>query len=401
MLAMTQHSRRLLSLLVTVLALCLPLSLAAQPVCRSLSSDAGQRYQQLKENAETRIASKSFDLALDDLRRARNLCADDVALELGLADVYRGLNDCNMARFWMERTVEHLRSNGGNSTQEMASALERLTEWQSECPESALLAVTGDEPEVSAELVGSSSTLKLTPFPFEGRLTPGDYLLKATRNGKQTLVMTLSVHANSLTVMHVPELLLEDVGGLLRVRCQTQIDQFEMGTEAEQVPYPCHYDGVLSNPKTFVRLEIDGAVDEEALVREPNHVADLRVPVPLRERDEFTTADWGWLAFGSGVVLLGTGVGLQLAALSMEADVTDPKRVDSDGNITSLTQAQAEHLLSRAEGVSVLGIGTMAVGGAALVTGVVLCLLPDDPYKTQLTPMLDNQSAGIQLYGVF
>ena len=81
-------------------------------------------------------------------------------------------------------------------------------------------------------------------------------------------------------------------------------------------------------------------------------------------------APWGWASLGTGLALGITGAVLFVHRSSLLDDLS--VSVDNQGLIRGLTQARADELARQADAVGTAGVVTTALGGALLVTGVVL-----------------------------
>lgn len=92
----------------------------------------------------------------------------------------------------------------------------------------------------------------------------------------------------------------------------------------------------------------------------------------------------GWVLLGAGVALAGAGGGLLGHAGALRGDVRDAKAAGDPA--TGMTRAQALANEDDADLQATLGVVGLAVGGAALTTGVVLLLVGDaPPPRTQVS----------------
>ncbi len=104
----------------------------------------------------------------------------------------------------------------------------------------------------------------------------------------------------------------------------------------------------------------------------------------LTEHESHALTTTGWILLGAGVALAGAGGGLLGHAASLRGDVRDAKA--SGEPATGMTRVQALANQDDADLQGTLGVVGLAVGGAALTTGVVLLLVGDGaPPKTRLS----------------
>jgi tetratricopeptide (TPR) repeat protein len=96
---------------------------------------------------------------------------------------------------------------------------------------------------------------------------------------------------------------------------------------------------------------------------------------PVGPRTEAGPPTWAWVATGSGVALMGAGVGSLLWADSLRNEVHDAPR--RDGYVTETTRQQALDNASQAQTLDAVGIG-MSVGGALLTVAGIYMLVRGD-----------------------
>ena len=89
---------------------------------------------------------------------------------------------------------------------------------------------------------------------------------------------------------------------------------------------------------------------------------------------DLTLIQAGWGSVGGGFLLLGVGLGLQLRADALRADITDAQPNDQ-GLISAFSESEARAIEDEADITSAVGITSMAVGGGLMITGVVLLIL--------------------------
>ena len=98
----------------------------------------------------------------------------------------------------------------------------------------------------------------------------------------------------------------------------------------------------------------------------------------------------GWVTLAGGGLVMGTGLALQLLALSDQAAVEGAGVDQSTGHVTGLTQAEANDRAEAAEMKSAAGLGLLVTGGVSLVVGVILLSLDveqtDEPVSLGVTP---------------
>jgi len=88
------------------------------------------------------------------------------------------------------------------------------------------------------------------------------------------------------------------------------------------------------------------------------------------------SATLGWVAVGVGAALVGTGVALTLVAKGERSEVNQARWLWHEGYPVTigLTQAEAEAKMTSANTLEGVGWTAVGLGGAAVVTGVVLLL---------------------------
>jgi tetratricopeptide (TPR) repeat protein len=118
--------------------------------------------------------------------------------------------------------------------------------------------------------------------------------------------------------------------------------------------------------------EASAKADESAAGATPK---DTQIE-PISPEEPSTNSAWAWATAGSGVALMGAGVGALLWADSLRSEVSGAAQ-NEQGYITSMSRSQALENQSRAETLDAVGIG-MTIGGALLTTGGVYLLLTDD-----------------------
>lgn len=135
-------------------------------------------------------------------------------------------------------------------------------------------------------------------------------------------------------------------------------------------------------------------------------VADVAVPPPPKTPapgDDDGPGWFPWVLAGTGVVLIGAGITLQLVAEGDRDDLREDLKVTEGNVVTGVTQHDAYDQEEDANGTSTLGVIGMAVGGAALMTGVVWIVadaVSDEPSRSSVHVTggigPDGPSVGIQ-----
>lgn len=85
-------------------------------------------------------------------------------------------------------------------------------------------------------------------------------------------------------------------------------------------------------------------------------------------------AIWGWSILGAGAALA-IGGGVMLALGHADADEVNDAETDNNGVVVGVSQPDAFDLEESARWKSQAGVGLLAAGGAAVVTGAVLLLV--------------------------
>ena len=102
----------------------------------------------------------------------------------------------------------------------------------------------------------------------------------------------------------------------------------------------------------------------------------LAAPIELEDTsDRFHP--WHWVAIGTGAAMLATGVVLTAVAAHDRSKVTGAGR--TDGVVTGITAAEASSLETAARRMSGASVAMYTLGGAALITGVVLYCTRHEP----------------------
>lgn len=111
------------------------------------------------------------------------------------------------------------------------------------------------------------------------------------------------------------------------------------------------------------------------------------------EEPPVNLAPWAWTAMGIGAVSVGVGAFFTLQTLSA-LDAEEQARMDRQ------TKREVEALQQDATNKALAANIGFAVGGAAILTGIVLLIVdPDDspPEETTLTPMIGPRGLAVQL----
>jgi len=312
-------------------------------------------------------------------------CPQDAAL-LGQRSLLAvATKNCHMARFWLEKLLEQSESAVGSELQ--GRALQRATELEGQCPNSARITVTSEARQASVKrLRGEVVSLELHQFPFEARIESGPYRLLVEREGYYDSISEMDLVAGGRHVFVVPLLVPADAEGELLVRCREGVDLPR--TEASNLP--CDHRGPVSGDTLTVGVE--SSTFTLPLVQEGNHLVEVRVPVPMGDDDRMRLADWGWIALSSGALLIGATVVLQIAANDLHKQIEDPGTLGT-GTTLSITQSESDAGVARANLLSGVGIAAGVVGIAAVAAGVTLVFWPDSPYAATVVPVADEQSA--------
>jgi tetratricopeptide (TPR) repeat protein len=107
----------------------------------------------------------------------------------------------------------------------------------------------------------------------------------------------------------------------------------------------------------------------------------------------------GWVSLGLGVAFAAGGATL-LALGHADADEVDGAETDAGGRVTGLTRVEALDLGDSAEWKSAAGIGGLALGGAGIVTGIVLLVIAPDEADQALWIAPDG-ARGLAFGGTF
>ena len=133
--------------------------------------------------------------------------------------------------------------------------------------------------------------------------------------------------------------------------------------------------GLVSSSVTVA--DVEKRRNEECVAAAPPSLAS----VSIRSRSEKATdgsgsATLGWVAVGVGAALVGTGVALTLVAKGERSEVNQARWLWHEGYPVTigLTQAEAEAKMTSANTLEGVGWTAVGLGGAAVVTGVVLLL---------------------------
>ena len=140
------------------------------------------------------------------------------------------------------------------------------------------------------------------------------------------------------------------------------------------------------------RVDVAGGQTTTVVVRLPERPREVAVEVPVivvREapRDAVDFGAWKWLSMGFGAVGAGVGTWLVLDGTS------DWDAVDEAVRAGSMTQREANALRDEGTSKRTAGFVTAGVGGALLVTGIVMWALetdgtPDSQTTWHVTPTI-------------
>lgn len=106
----------------------------------------------------------------------------------------------------------------------------------------------------------------------------------------------------------------------------------------------------------------------------------------------------GWATLGTGVALGATAAILHVLAEGKRSEVTDPSGRNALGAVTSVTQARAAQLEDEANTFDSVALGAAIAGGAALITGLVLLLLPDGSEQASVPAVSVGAGPGKSLW---
>lgn len=131
------------------------------------------------------------------------------------------------------------------------------------------------------------------------------------------------------------------------------------------------------------QLESEGGSGGEGTPTGPDGPGETGPKDPFAPMDVGATADgeasgpspWSWVTLGLGVVAAGTGTWLMLDAEDKRSVVKDGISGAPGGFVVALSRADAQRLEADANRNGAIGVGVTAVGGALVVTGVILALV--------------------------
>jgi len=146
-----------------------------------------------------------------------------------------------------------------------------------------------------------------------------------------------------------------------------------------QTPQACPLNNVTLDAGTYTLIASRGDFKpyRDEIVVEAGRAQSVRIPTfEQPEEPSSSLAPWAWTSIGLGGALITTGIVMTVLASSERSAVTDAS-TDANGNITGLTQADAVDKQDTANTFDTVGVITLSVGGAAVITGVVMLLLDD------------------------
>lgn len=117
------------------------------------------------------------------------------------------------------------------------------------------------------------------------------------------------------------------------------------------------------------KLEAERKAKEKERIEREKRLAELR-----KQQDKVDLVPWGWASVGVGTALGVTGLILHLEAESKRDTVLNPT-MNEAGAISSLTQREAQAVEEDADSMDTIALTTTVIGGAVVVTGVVLLVL--------------------------
>ena len=135
---------------------------------------------------------------------------------------------------------------------------------------------------------------------------------------------------------------------------------------------------VEENKRTKLDKRIE-SLEERLTAMEAQEEKVVAAPTPPPVvKDDSNLATWGWVLTGVGAALgLGGGAMIVLG----EADYTDAEEGYSSG---TMDFAEAEDLISTGETKHIAGYALAGVGGAMLVTGIILVVMDEDDAENDI-----------------
>lgn len=380
------------ALLLLALLCISPAALAKTP-CEDLTGEVAKKYNALGDTAIERYGAEDYPGAIEAILAIKAICAEDPRLDYNLARAYHRAENCNLARFWYEEVLARSADDLGDDLTEILEkqkkkALASITELEQVCANSARLSVSCVDEDVSitiADLVDATC-------PAGSRVDPGQYELIASKEGKESFRVPVTLKAGASASLIVPQLQdirFEATTGTVRLSCLANVTEVDAtlpdGTSAT---WPCPSEQEVV-PGNYTLSVASLGIAEEVTV-DAGDTSNVRLATQIVESDPiFFTPDeelrlGAWISLGSGLGLLAGGIALHLVALDMYTQVAEPGGLatvnGANGDtfiVTSLTQSEAIELAENAELLDTIGWITAGVGGAALITGVVLLIVSD------------------------
>jgi len=378
-----------LALLSSVIAVATAPRLAGAEVCGHLQGEEREKYETFRTSGAD-LLHKDPLKALSFLMGAQRKCSEDVELLEDLTAAALELHDCHMARWWLEQILA--RENGPEELRE--KSLQKVTELENTCPHSAIIRIQSDTPEVTVVMASvTAEGLELVSLPFEGRVEATTFEITASKPGYKSVVMDVDLAPNVAHDIRFRPLILEDSPARLQVRCRDGEDDLQRGVVDTDL---CAVDDLLDPEGETLKLQVEGVVQTVETVAKENRVNDLRVPTPNQTLGEMQLSDWGWLALGSGAILVGSGVVLQMSSNDLYDQAGKSLKVYTGQHITP-TQKQANATVGRANLIGGVGLTSALLGAGAIVTGVALILWPESPYEPQVSSSLGGEQAAVWL----
>ncbi|OIP40567.1 MAG: hypothetical protein AUK47_08100 [Deltaproteobacteria bacterium CG2_30_63_29] len=371
----------------------------AQVPCEKLNSADEQQYDKLGVEALEHYEAAEYLDAIDAILRTRAVCDEDPILKFNLAWAYKKVGNCDLARYWFERSNDAADPFSIMMTDRQDNIAEALTELSVECSGSARVSIKCDDEGVTLS-IGDQTF----PCPFDGRIPQGTYPLRAEKEGRTPFASKVTLDATQSNHFLIPTLPEPSnrptTRALLRVTCPGKdiVSMHGPGVNEDNV---CPFEKSVA-AGTF---EFDAAdkLWSDSVEVAAGEIVDLRVyGVPYEEGSGWGAKEWGWLTFGTGAALGAASLTLVVLADLDRLQIREPSQLGPDGTVLSLTRAEAKQLETDANTKNTVSIITGSAGAALVLTGVLLLTVNwDEDSDSSAGILWGDDFAGLSLSGRF
>jgi hypothetical protein len=365
------------------------LSLAALKAQGQTASDTAQA---VARTAEVLASEGKHDEAIALFKRAYVL-EPDAALLYNIGRLYDKKGDMPRAREYYERYISDEKDQD-----RLAKGRQRLQDVLDRIP--GTLVIETDTPGAIVEVDGKP--VAATRLPISIQLVRGNHEVVAKLEGRAPDSKTVVIPpGGEVRVL----MALRPLPAQVTIRCPVRGTRVTVNSRDPRVT-PIDRPFVVTPGHIKVEATADGyekftqeievapgasvAIDAVLQAIPPKVVAlppaqpkisavmpsKLAAPVVAAKVSPAKYSPWQWVTLGTGAAMVITGGVLTGLASKDRAKVDDAKTLSiGSSNLSGMTRADVLSLLSSADKMSNASIAMYSIGGAAIVTGVVLAIL--------------------------